>query len=130
MVDMNNHRVLAADGRGWSVVHLNSGYIMLDLGAVCLTCVQADFVKLTRMIAAGLSIYTTGDIIACAGPRRVFCACEHNVLVLLFDQTIVRLLASELPALAGLCHKAVETLGPLPEEQGEADLPRPVYSLN
>lgn len=117
MAEVKHHHVLAMDGRGWSVFHLADGNIMLDLSMVCLICCRADFTTLTRMIAAGLSIYTTGDIIACAGPRRVFYACEHNVLVLLFDQTILRLFAAELPMLASLCHKAVATLGPVPAEE-------------
>lgn len=128
-MNTNSNRVLAMDGRGWSVVGLDDGNVMLDLGAVCLVCTPADFVILARMIAAGLSVYTTGDIIACAGPGRVFCACEHNVLVLLFDQTILRLFPSEVPILAALCRKAVETVGPV-EVPAQATASRATVLLN
>lgn len=110
------HRVLAMDGRTWSVVSLEDGNVLLDLASVGLVCSPADFAILTRMISAGTSIYTTGDIIACAGPRRVCWACSHNVVVLLFDQTMLRLFTTELPPLCHMCQQALDTLGPVDAE--------------
>jgi|GEM_PF-5999669 len=113
MAKTQEQRLLAMDGRGWAILRLEDGNILLDLGAVCLICTHADFVGLTNLLAAGLSPYNLGDIIAYAGPRRVFFACKQHVLVLLFDQTILCLFPAQLPILVAMCRKAVTTLGPV-----------------
>ncbi len=113
MAKTQEQRLLAMDGRGWAILRLEDGNILLDLGAVCLICTHADFVGLTNLLAAGLSPYNLGDIIAYAGPRRVFFACKQHVLVLLFDQTILCLFPAQLPILVAMCRKAMTTLGPV-----------------
>ncbi len=131
MPESRTHRLLAMDGRGWAIVHLADGNILLDLGTVGLICTPADFTTLAHMIAAGLGSYATGDIIACAGPRRVLYAGSYHVLMLLFDQTMLRLFASEMPTLAAMCRKAVATLGPItPEPPCQPTLPMSQYLPN
>lgn len=131
MPESNTHRLLAMDGRGWAIVHLADGNILLDLGIVGLICTPADFITLAHMITAGVGSYATGDIIACAGPRRVLCAGSSHILMLFFDQTMLRLFVSEIPTLAAMCRKAVATLGPVtPEPPCQSTPFRSLYLSN
>ncbi len=131
MPENQTHRLLAMDGHNRAIVHLADGNILLDLGTVGLICTPADFTTLAHMIVAGSGSYATGDIIACAGSRRVLYAGSYHIIILLFDQTMLRLFTSEIPTLAAMCRKAVATLGPvIPEPPCQPTLPISRYLPN
>jgi hypothetical protein len=126
-------RVLAVNDIRWCIFSLPDGNLQLDMGAVALMLSRHEFEQLCQLTGHNpdeIPAARAARLNQEKNSRGLFYCSHHDRLGLLFNNLFLRLHRPEFSALADLCRKAAQALGPA--ENKLIDLPKtaPGFSAN
>jgi hypothetical protein len=109
------YAVLAQNRRNWRIVQLGDRQIQLDFGPFALALPSAAFQRVHGLIEAALRAPGIPGCVAHTGTEgSIWFDATHGVLLVVYQNTVIRLTPHELLALAVLCREAGAALAVAP----------------
>ena len=134
--DASRPRILATNQKGWCILQHPDGRLQLDFGSVGLVLPQPHFFALERLVKSALRGYqqmSNGKLAEEGTTRSVYACQHHKILIVVFDQTMLRFCPADFYSLAQLCLEVAQTL-PLQDLEETVDylkdVIRPALSNN
>ena len=136
MINKNSPQLIASNENGWCIFRYGDDKLQLDFGLMGFLLNRHQLGDLEKLLITALKAYCNvnhGTLAADGVNRTIYACSNHNMIIINFDQNVLRFYPPDFDSLAQLCHKAIQTLPPPKLDQTVDYLKntiRPALSLN
>ena len=104
-------QILITNEYGWRVSKQGNGYLLIDFGRHAMRLSYIDFQVLAQLIReVNLETATCTTEAKKEQSRAIFACAHHGIVIVCFDQSVVRLTPDEFKALEELCYWTIQRM--------------------